>query len=110
MDTTRSLGWKGVALGAALAGLAGCASAPHSETTRLFTGQRSTEHRGADDLLTGGLGLDGLRGMTAPAFADPAHPTDAEVRRRALWNNWRGIADLGPLGNYGALYGSTANV
>ncbi|BCT93472.1 D-(-)-3-hydroxybutyrate oligomer hydrolase [Lysobacter helvus] len=110
MDTTRTHGWMGVALGAALAGLAGCASAPHSEAAALFNGERVTEHRGADDLLTGGLGLDGLRGTAAPAFADPANPTDAEVRRRALWNNWRGIADLGPLGNYGTLYGSTANV
>src|SRR4249919_1048551 len=110
MDTTRTHGWKGVALGAALAGLASCATAPHSEAPSLFTGQRATDHRSGDDLLTGGLGLAGLRAMAAPTFKDPANPTDAEVRRRALWNNWRGIADLGPLGNYGTLYGSTANV
>src|SRR4249919_1060812 len=110
MDTTRTHGWKGVALGAALAGLASCATAPHSEAPSLFTGQRATDHRSGDDLLTGGLGLAGLRAMAAPTFKDPANPTEAEVRRRALWNNWRGIADLGPLGNYGTLYGSTANV
>lgn len=69
-----------------------------------------TEHRNGDDLLTAGLGLDGLRAMTPPAFADAAHPTAAERRRRAIWSNWRGIADLSPHGGYGTVYGSTASV
>ena len=69
-----------------------------------------SEHRQGDDLLTAGLGLAGLREMTAPAFADPAHPTPAEQRRRAIWANWRGIADLSPTGGYGQLYGSVADV
>lgn len=76
----------------------------------MFTALRVTEHRHGDDLLTGGLGRDGLRAMLAPAFADPEHPTPAELRRRALWSNWRGIADLAPGGGYGDLYGSTADV
>lgn len=76
----------------------------------MFSHQRSTEHRGQDDLLTAGLGLEGLRAMVAPAFADAAHPTPEELRRRALWSNWRGIADLAPGGGYGELYGSVANV
>lgn len=67
-----------------------------------------SEHRDDDDLLTGGLGLDGLRAMTAPAFADPEDPTAEEVRRRAIWSNWRGIADLAPGGGFGDLYGSLA--
>lgn len=69
-----------------------------------------TEHRNGDDLLTAGLGLDGLRAMTPPAFADALHPTAQERRRRAIWSNWRGIADLSPNGGYGTVYGSTANV
>ncbi len=76
----------------------------------MFTQQRTTEHRGQDDLLTAGLGLAGLQSAVAPAFADPAHPTPEELRRRALWSNWRGIADLAPGGGYGELYGSVANV
>ncbi len=76
----------------------------------MFTAQRASEHRGSDDLLTAGLGLDGLRAMAPPAFADPASPTVAELRRRALWSNWRGIADLAPGGGYGELYGSLASV
>ena len=76
----------------------------------MFNALRVTEHRDNDDLLTAGLGRDGLRAMIAPAFADPERPTAAELRRRALWSNWRGIADLTPGGGYGDVYGSTANV
>ncbi len=76
----------------------------------MFTSPRSSEHRGSDDLLTAGLGLDGLRAMAPPAFADAASPTPAELRRRAIWTNWRGIADLAPGGGYGELYGSVAKV
>ncbi len=76
----------------------------------MFSHPRSTEHRGQDDLLTAGLGMAGLQSMTPPAFADAAHPTPAELRRRALWSNWRGIADLAPGGGYGTLYGSVASV
>lgn len=70
---------------------------------------RQTRHQGADDLLTAGMALDGLRGP-APGFADPALPTPAELRRRAIWTNWRGIVDLSPTGGFGSLYGSTAKV
>ncbi len=76
----------------------------------MFSQQASTDHRNGDDLLTGGLGLDGLRAMLPPAFADAEHPTPAELRRRALWSNWRGIADVSAGGGYGELYGSVANV
>jgi hydroxybutyrate-dimer hydrolase len=58
------------------------------------------------DLLTGGLGLDGLRSPVPPAFAQAAAPSPEELRRRALWSNWRGIADLSPGGGYGEWYGS----
>ncbi|MBE2210651.1 MAG: hydrogenase [Xanthomonadaceae bacterium] len=70
----------------------------------------TTTHREGDDLLTAGLGGDGLRAMKAPTFADPVNPIAAELRRRAIWNSWRGIADLGPTGGYGSVYGSLANV
>jgi hydroxybutyrate-dimer hydrolase len=113
METNRvRAGWRGAALCVAI-GLGGCASnATHddAESKMQFTGLEVTEHRGSDDLLTAGLGIDGLRAMTPPTFADPAAPTPDELRRRAIWNNWRGIADLGPLGGYGTLYGSTVAV
>lgn len=92
--------------------LSACASggARHGGPAAMTTHLRSSEHRGSDDLLTGGLGLDGLRAMAPPAFADADAPTPAELRRRALWSNWRGIADLSPGGGYGTLYGSLAPV
>ncbi len=62
---------------------------------------RQTSHRGSDDLLTAGLGIDGLRAMAAPAVANATAPTPAELRRRAIWANWRGIADLRPGGGAG---------
>ncbi|MGN6093839.1 MAG: 3-hydroxybutyrate oligomer hydrolase family protein [Luteibacter jiangsuensis] len=70
---------------------------------------RVTTHRGGDDLLSAGLGLHGLAGAPAP-FAQPAAPTPAELRRRAIQGNWKGIADLGPLGGFGAVYGSVPDV
>lgn len=70
---------------------------------------RRTTHDGGDDLLSAGLGLGGLAGPPAP-FADPAHPTPAELRRRAIQSNWKGIADLGPLGGYGSVYGTVPAV
>ena len=76
----------------------------------MFTSQRVSEHRGSDDLLTAGLGLDGLRAIVPPAFADAGYPTAIELRRRAIWSNWRGIADLAPGGGYGAVYGHAGTV
>lgn len=70
---------------------------------------RETAHRGNDDLLSAGLGLAGLR-ATPAAFADPAAPTPAELRRRAIQTAWLGIADLGALGGFGTVYGAVPNV
>ena len=89
----------------ACAGLGGQPSAMN-----LDAGIDLRTYRGDDDLLTAGLGADGLRSATAPAFADPAAPTATELRRRAVWTNWRGIADLAPGGGYGEVYGSLAPV
>jgi hydroxybutyrate-dimer hydrolase len=97
---------------AAVAGLVACAASPTrtSSEPAMFTAERVTEHRNGDDLLTAGLGLAGLRNPIAPAFADSAHPTPVELRRRAIWSNWRGIADLSAPGGYGTLYDNTADV
>lgn len=56
------------------------------------------------DLLTGGLGKSGL-GAATPAYADPLNPTAAELRRNALYSNYRGILDPSANGGYGRLYG-----
>ncbi|WP_395680011.1 3-hydroxybutyrate oligomer hydrolase family protein [Dokdonella sp.] len=70
---------------------------------------RESLHRNGDDLLSAGLGLAGLRARS-PAFADAAQPTAAELRRRAIHTSWAGIADLGPLGGYGDIYGAVPSV
>ncbi|MFC5582531.1 3-hydroxybutyrate oligomer hydrolase family protein [Rhodanobacter terrae] len=70
---------------------------------------RVTEYRGRDDLLSAGLGLAGLAGAPLP-FADPLDPTAEELRRRAIQTSWKGIADLGPLGGYGTVYGGVPDV
>lgn len=67
-------------------------------------------HRDGDDLLTAGLGLDGLRSPVPPPFADADAPTAQELRRRAVWANWRGIADLAPGGGFGEIYGAAEPV
>ncbi|MFA6230291.1 MAG: 3-hydroxybutyrate oligomer hydrolase family protein [Rhodanobacter sp.] len=68
-----------------------------------------TDHRGHDDLLSAGLGLAGLAGATVP-FANPLTPTAQELRQRAIQTSWKGIADLGPLGGYGRVYGAVPDV
>jgi hydroxybutyrate-dimer hydrolase len=60
----------------------------------------------SDDLLTAGLGASGLAGA-APTFANPASPTAAELRKSAIWNNYRALVDVNPNGGYGTLYGPT---
>ena len=75
----------------------------------LTSAVRETPHRGDDDLLTAGLGLAGLRGPS-PTFANTDAPTPLELRRRAIQTAWKAIADLGPLGGYGELYGTDASV
>ena len=57
------------------------------------------------DLLTGGLGKTGIGAATAPAYVDPLNPTALELRRNALYSNYRGLVDFSAAGGYGTLYG-----
>jgi hydroxybutyrate-dimer hydrolase len=58
-----------------------------------------------NDLLTAGLGKTGLGSAVPPAFADPLNPTAEELRRLAIYNNYRALIDPTPGGGYGTLYG-----
>ena len=58
-----------------------------------------------DDLLSAGLNQSGLMSPTPPGFVDPLNPTPAELRRRAIWNNYRGIVDTVAGGGIGLLWG-----
>jgi hydroxybutyrate-dimer hydrolase len=65
----------------------------------------STTYDGtSDDLLTAGLGKSGLAGA-APAIVNPAAPTVAELRRLAIYNNYRALVNVNANGGYGTLYG-----
>lgn len=71
---------------------------------------RLSVHRDNDDLLTAGLGLEGLLSLTAPELADENAPTASELRRRALYANWRGIADLASGHGLGAMSVALPNI
>jgi hydroxybutyrate-dimer hydrolase len=58
-----------------------------------------------NDLLTAGLGRTGLGSATSPTVVDPQHPTAEELRRLAIYNNYRALVDPTPGGGYGTLYG-----
>ena len=62
-----------------------------------------------DDLLTAGLGASGLAGP-APGFDDPVSPTPAELRRLAIYNNYRALVDTVPGGGYGEFFGPGVGV
>lgn len=64
-----------------------------------------TRYADGDDLLTAGLGRSGLASATLPPIADPAAPTPAELRRRAIHANYRALIDTTSNGGYGRLYG-----
>jgi len=69
-----------------------------------YSSIRHIDYNGiTDDLLTAGLGKSGLQSATSPAVSTPA--TAAELRRLAIYNNYRALVDISPAGGYGTLYG-----
>ena len=56
----------------------------------------------SDDLLTAGLGQAGLAGPPPP-LGDP--PTAAELRRLAIYTNYRALVDTAQGGGYGVFFG-----
>jgi hydroxybutyrate-dimer hydrolase len=95
---------------AALAILAGCKATETPEynvrpagvdatyTTLIYDGI-------GDDLLTAGLGALGLQSDVVPTFADAANPTVGELRRLAIYNNYRAQVDTSEGGGYTTLFG-----
>lgn len=57
-----------------------------------------------NDLLTAGLGKTGLAGA-APAYANTEQPTPLELRRNAIYANYRAVLDIAVNSGYGTLYG-----
>jgi hydroxybutyrate-dimer hydrolase len=70
----------------------------------------STSYDGTtDDLLTGGLGATGLAAAAPPAYNDTANPTARELRRNAIFANYRAVLDIAANSGYGTLYGPNVN-
>ena len=64
-----------------------------------------------NDLLTGGLGKTELGNPKhAFTFADPLHPTAAELRTKAIFNNYRALVDSTANGGYGTFWGPNVDV
>jgi len=109
--------WPTLAASALLLGFfAGCSSTDVNPPPQNVLPQRITNVVGpttydgvTDDLLTAGLGKTGLAGA-APGFADPLNPTTAELRKRAIYTNYRGVLDITAAGGYGALYGPNVDI
>src|SRR3954451_3165562 len=72
---------------------------PHLEVRQVS--QRFYDGR-SDDLLTAGLGFQGLQGAR-PTLADPANPTPDEARRLAIWSAM--FLNVDPAFGYGRLFG-----
>lgn len=72
---------------------------------------RTTAYDGVgDDLLTAGLGKTGLASATPPSIANPARPTAAELRRLAIYSNYRALVDMSPNGGYGRFWGPNVDL
>jgi hydroxybutyrate-dimer hydrolase len=77
----------------------------HSVTAYTATAKGSGTTADTQDLLTGGIGKSGLEAAAAPAYADIVNPTALELRRNALYSNYRAILDYTSAGGYGRFYG-----
>ena len=65
------------------------------------------------DLLTAGLGKSGIAaapGTPAQTYADPLNPSALELRRNAIYSNYRGLVDYTASGGFGVLYGPNVDV
>ncbi len=89
--------------------LAGCGNssggpaAPINERPSWLGTVTQTSYDGvSDDLLTAGLGRSGLQ-AAAPAVTDPT--SAAQLRRLAIYNNYRALVDFTNNGGFGTLFG-----
>lgn len=92
-----------------LLALAACGSNHAPEELNQMPGYLGTITRAdydgkTNDLLTAGLGKTGLAGAT-PVYANVEQPTPLELRRNAIYANYRAVLDIAANSGYGTLYG-----
>ncbi len=81
----------------------GMVNTPNTFPSFLAGSVRATYYNGTtDDLLTAGLGKTGLAGA-APVVTDPQDAS--QLRRLAIYTNYRALVDFAAAGGYGTLYG-----
>jgi hydroxybutyrate-dimer hydrolase len=102
--TMLALGWSALTAQANDELRVGMANTPNVKPAFVGTVHTKCYDGVSDDLLTAGLGKTGLAGA-APGFANPLAPTAEELRRRAIWTNYRAVLDITAAGGYGTLYG-----
>jgi hydroxybutyrate-dimer hydrolase len=84
-------------------------AAPNDKPAQIGDVVRNVYDGVNDDLLTAGLGKSGLGGAAVPGFANNDKPTTAELRRRAIYLNYRALIDVAPNGGYGRFFGPNVN-
>lgn len=95
---------------ATLASLTGCGSDNEVllNTQPAFVAgvvQRAAFDGSSNDLLTAGLGKTGLQSAVSPTINDALNPTAGELRRLAIYNNYRALVDTTTSGGFGVLFG-----
>ena len=83
---------------------------PQGVTVFTATAPGAGNSADTQDLLTAGLGRTGLGAAAAPTYADPLNPTALELRRNAIYANYRALVDYTAKGGYGTLYGPNVDV
>ena len=102
--------WLVAALTTAL--LVGCSNDnndkhPLNQRPDFISGEISSQHYGLSaDLLTAGVGGSGLNSSeNLPLATDPNNPTADELRKQAIFNNFRALQDTRDAAGYDNLYG-----
>jgi hydroxybutyrate-dimer hydrolase len=67
--------------------------------------QRTVLDGTSNDLLTAGLGKSGLQSAVSPVLTDPLNPSAIDLRRLAIYNNYRSLVDITTNGGFGVLFG-----
>lgn len=76
----------------------------------LYPGTGTPGTAAAQDLLTAGLGSQGLSSSTAPGYVNPLAPTALELRQNAIYAAYHGVIDTSAGGGYGTLYGPNVDI